>query len=254
MSRQNPDSPLEFPEPENVTARRRRRRSLIALAAALVALLGAVAVLYFSPLLPVRQIEVSGNELLTDARAEELLGDLYGQPMPQVGTGDVRQRLAGENAVSEVTARLELPATVHVEITEYPPVAEVHAGDDVELYNEHGEVIRIFSGAEQLEAGDYATPEISAQAALDDQTVFEAIVAVLGQLPEDARREMESATAESIDSVQLQLSDGRTIVWGSQERGEQKAAVLQAILASEEEDFLTAEVIDISTPSTPVTR
>ncbi|MGO1548710.1 MAG: cell division protein FtsQ/DivIB [Nesterenkonia sp.] len=247
-------SALTFPEPQSISLRRRRRRSLLVLAGALSVLLGLVAVLHFSPLLPVRHIEVTGNDLLTDAHADDLLQDLYGEPMPQVGAGDVRQRLEEENAVAEVDSYLELPNTVHIEVTEHLPVAEVHQDDDVMLYNAHGEVIRTFAGPEQLQAGDYATVLIESEAALQDDAVFEAVVAVLGELPEAARGQLESAAAESIDSVQLQLTDGRTIVWGSQEEGEQKAAVLQAVLDSDDEAFTEAEVIDISTPTTPVTR
>lgn len=254
MSRDAEPSPLAFPEPENVTTRRRRRRYLLTAAGALAALLGLVAVLYFSPLLPVRHIEVTGNDLVTDQRANELLSDLYGEPMPQVGTGDVRQRLAEENAVAEVSAHLQLPSTLHVEVIEHLPVAEVHQDDDVMLYSEHGEVIRTFAGPEQLEAGDYATALIDSEAALNDEAVFGAIVEVLGELPIEARDQLDSAAAESIDSVQLDLTDGRTVVWGSAERGGEKAAVLQAVLASEDEEFTEVEVIDISTPSTPVTR
>lgn len=248
------ESALEFPEPEAVGTRRRRRRSLILLASALGVLLALVATIYFSPLLPLRHIQIEGNELLTDRRADELLAELYGNPVAQVGTGEVADRLAEENVVAEVSAHIELPDTLHVEIVEHPPVAEVHDGTDVLLYSEHGEVIRTFAGAEQLDAEDYATPEISSAAALEDEAVFGAIVSVLGQLPPEARQHLDSATADSIDSVQLELSDGRTVVWGSEDHSQQKAAVLQALLGSEEDDFLDAEVIDISTPSAPVTR
>jgi cell division protein FtsQ len=248
------EAALEFPEPEAVGIRRRRRRTLIALLAACAGLLALVATIYFSPLLPLRAIEVQGNELLTDQQAQELLGDLYGQPVAQVGTGEVRERLQEQNIVADVSSRIELPGTLHVNIMEHPPVAEVHQDGDVLLYSDQGEVIRIFAGAEQLEAESYATAEISSEAALDDEAVFGTIVSVLGELPPDARAQLDSATADSIDSVQLQLDDGRTIVWGSDERGEEKAAVLQAILGSSEEAFDRADVIDISTPSTPVTR
>lgn len=248
------ETALEFPEPEGTRVTRCRRRSLMALGTALAVLLGLVATLYFSPLLPLRSIEVQGNELLTDQRADELLADLYGEPVAQVSSGAVRHRLEQENVVADVSARIELPGTLHVEVLEHPPVAEVHQDSDVLLFSEHGEVIRTFAGPEQLEAGDYATPEISSEAALQDEAVFGTIVSVLGQLPEEARSQLDSATADSIDSVQLELADGRTIVWGSDERGEEKAAVLQAILGSEEQDFQESSTIDISTPSTPVSR
>lgn len=242
-----------FPEPEAVGARRRRRRGIIVLIAGLAALLGLIATIYYSPLLPLRNIEISGNELLTDGQAEELLSDLYGEPVAQVGPGDVRQRLEEQNVLAEVDSRLELPDTLVVEVVEHPPVAEVHQDSDVHLYNEHGEIIRTFAGAEQLDAEDYATPQVSSEAALEDEAVFGTIVSVLGQLPPEARAQMDSATADSIDSVQLELTDGRVVVWGSDDRGQEKAAVLEAILASEDDAFTEAEVIDISTPSTPVT-
>ncbi len=254
MSEPGRSAALEFPEPEAVAARRRRRYSLLGLAGVFALLLGLVAVVYFSPLLVLRSIEIEGNELVTDQRADQLLSDLYGQPVAQVGTGAVRERLAAENAVAEVQTRIELPSTLHVELVEHPPVAEVHRDGDVLLYSEHGEVIRTFSGPEQLEAEDYATPQISSEAALEDEAVFGTIVSVLGQLPPEARAQMDAATADSIDSVQLQLADGRAVVWGSDERGHEKAAVLQSILSSQEEEFLEAEVIDISTPTAPVIR
>ncbi|TLP98359.1 FtsQ-type POTRA domain-containing protein [Nesterenkonia salmonea] len=250
----DPEAALEFPEPEAVGARRRRRRYLMSLAAAFLGLLAVVATIYFSPLFPLRTIEVQGNELLTDQQADELLSDLYGQPVAQVGTGEVHERLDAENVVAEVSSRIELPGTLHVEIVEHPPVAEVHQDGDVLLYSDLGEVIRTFAGAEQLEAEDYATPEISSEAALEDEAVFGTIVSVLGELPPDARSQLDSATADSIDSVQLELADGRTVVWGSDDRGEEKAVVLQSILGSSEEAFQEADIIDISTPSTPVTR
>ncbi|WP_150463133.1 cell division protein FtsQ/DivIB [Nesterenkonia ebinurensis] len=254
MSEQGRAAALEFPEPEAVGSRRRRRRTLIGLAVTFALLLGLVAVVYFSPLLVLRNIQIEGNELVTDSRADELLADLYGQPVAQIGTGAVRERLAAENAVAEVETRIELPSTLHVELVEHPPVAEVHRDGNVLLYSEHGEVIRTFAGPEQLEAEDYATPEISSEAALEDEAVFGTIVSVLGQLPPEARAQLDSATADSIDSVQLQLADGRTVVWGSDDRSQEKAAVLGSILGSEEEDFLEAEVIDISTPTAPVIR
>src|SRR5699024_1295402 len=101
-------SALTFPEPANTTARRRRRRVLSVLGSGLAVLLRLVAVLHFSPLLPVRDMQITGNELLTDARTDELLGDLYGNPMPQVGTVVVRQRLQQENVVADVDDYLEL--------------------------------------------------------------------------------------------------------------------------------------------------
>lgn len=248
------EAPLEFPEPEAVTSRRRRRRGLTLILAGVVALLGITATLYFSPLLTIREVELERNDLLTDERAQELLESVYGTPLPQVGNSQVEELLAEEAVVDDVVVQGQLPDTLRVEVIEHPPVAEVHDGEEIIFFNEDGEQIRTFEDWETPDTEGYATPEISAEAALQNQAVFRAIVSALGELPPEARDLMDSATADSIDSVQLLLEDGRTIVWGSEERGSEKAAVLEGILASEAADFTEADSIDISTPEAPVTQ
>lgn len=247
-------SPLSFPEPEAVAVRRRRRRGLLLVLTGLAVLVGIVATLYFSPLLTIRTVAVERNDLLTEERAQELLEPVYGKPLPQVGNRQVEELLAEEAVVDDVIVQGQLPDTLLVEVLEHAPVAEVHQEEEILFYNEHGDVIRTFGEDESSQTEGYATPEISTEAALEDEAVFGAIVSVLGSLPEEARESMDSATAESIDSVQLVLEDGRTIMWGGDERSQEKAAVLEALLSSEAEEFTGAETIDISTPDTPITQ
>ncbi|MCH8561702.1 cell division protein FtsQ/DivIB [Nesterenkonia sp. LB17] len=247
-------SPLDFPEPAAVIGRRRRRRRILALLISLAVLLGVVATLYFSPLLVVRAIAVQDNDLLTDQRAQELLAPLHGRPLAQVSQRDVERLLQDERAVDEVIVAARLPEGLDIVVIEHPPVAEVHVGEEILFYSQEGELIRTFDESQAEDAQGYATPVISAEAALENEAVFQTIVSVLGQLPEGARESLESATAESRDSVQLELQDGRTVVWGDDQRGDEKATVLEAILGSSAGEFEGVEVLDISTPSAPVTR
>lgn len=248
------ESPLDFPEPASVSSRRRRRRRLLTLLISLAVLLGVVATLYFSPLLVVRTITVQDNDLLTDERAQELLAPLHGTPLAQVSQGDVESLLTDERAVDEVMVAAALPEGLEIMVIEHPPVAEVRVGEEILFYSQQGELIRTFDESQRPDAEGYATPVISSEAALENESVFRSIVSVLGQLPEGARESLDSATAESRDSVQLELEDGRTVVWGNDERGAEKAAVLEAILGSPSGEFDGVEVLDISTPSAPVTR
>lgn len=245
---------LAFPEPDVVVHRRRRRRGVLLVLAGLAVLVVVVLVLVFSPLLTVRQVEVEGNDLLTDARAEELLQPVLGRPMPQVGDARVEELLDEEAVVADIVVQGELPDTLRIEVTEHPPVAQVRRDGQVDYYTAEGEVIRSWPEDEAPAEDAYATPEISSDAALDHRAVFEAIVGVLGELPGAARESMQSATAESVDSVRLQLDDGRTVVWGGEGRGAQKAAVLAALLESDAEEFTEVDTIDISDPEAPVTR
>lgn len=246
--------PLAFPEPEVRVTRRRRRRALLWASGALGLLVAVVAVLYFSPLLTIHRVEVENNDLLTEDRAQDLLQPIYGRPLPQVGNAQIQELLRDEAVVEDVVVQGALPDTVTVEIVEHPPVAEVEVDGGLMFYNDHGEVIRTFNDPEDEASEGYATPSISDGVALEDDVVFQAVVSVLGELPLSARESMESADADSIDSVRLLLEDGRTIFWGAADRGPEKAAVLEAVLTSEAEEFVEVDTIDISTPETPVTR
>ncbi|MDR8018480.1 cell division protein FtsQ/DivIB [Nesterenkonia aerolata] len=248
---------LSFPEPKVVGVRRRRRRGLWLLGGGFLLLLVAVIVLTVSPLLTIRSVEVEGNDLLSDDRAQELLEPVVGRPLPQVGNSQVEELLAEEPVIDQVVVQGRLPDELLVEVIEHPPVAEVRHGEEIRFYNEDGEVIRTFDAEDEdqlAQAEEHATPLISEEAALQDQAVFRAIVSVLGELPASAREVMDSATATSVDSVELELDDGRRVLWGSSERGREKAAVLEAVLDSDDSAFTEAETIDISTPDAPVTR
>lgn len=248
---------LSFPEPKALGARRRRRRGLWLFGAGLLALVILVVVLTVSPLLTIRSVEVRGNDLLSDERAAELLDPVVGRPLPQVGDAQVEQLLADEPVIDHLVVQGRLPDELLVEVVEHPPVAEVRHGEEIRFYNEDGEVIRTFDAEDPEQvawAEEYATPLIGEEATWQDRAVFRAIVSVLGELPPAAREAMESASASSVDSVELELTDGRTVLWGSSERGAQKAAVLEAVLESGDPAFAEVETIDISTPEAPVTR
>ena len=51
-----------------------------------------------------------------------------------------------------------------------------------------------------------------------------------------------------MDRIEIQLSDGDTIVWGSAEQSQVKAQVLSVLLSQE------ASVYDVSAPHAPTTR
>lgn len=243
---------LEFPEPVVVTGRRRRRKGLIAVVISLGALVAVVLTLIFSPLLEVRNVEIHGNDLLQEGRATELLAELSATPLPQVNTATVASLLREESVVEDVTIAAELPHTLHVEVTEHPPVAAVEQADGVGLYSSTGDEIAFFTSAD--EAATYQVPEIEAEALDAGEPVFSAVAGVLGVLSSEVREELDAATASSIDSVELILQDGRSVVWGSQEQSAAKSAVFDVVLNSDDEAFTEAEIIDISTPSAPVTR
>jgi cell division protein FtsQ len=71
---------------------------------------------------------------------------------------------------------------------------------------------------------------------------------VLDTLPPAVRDQVRQLRAASREQVSMRLSKGRTVVWGSTERSDRKAAVLAVLLSRK------ASVYDVSAPDTPTTR
>lgn len=245
------DNVVEFPESDHRQRLRRRRMGLVIGIVSAVLLAALVAVLYFSPLLAVRSIQVTGNDLLPTERAQQLLEPLQERPLPQVGTSQVEDLLAGEPTVQDVNVHAEPPHRITVEVIEHAPVAVVTHGDQATLYSATGAELARLS-AEDAEAR--GLPTIAAGTDVNDPEVFEVVTGVLGSLPEEILTQMTSASAETVDSVTLTLADGRTVLWGNAENGESKAVVLQALLTAEEDAEIPAQEFDVSIPDQPVTR
>lgn len=245
------DNVVEFPETQGQARRRHRRIWWIGGAGVLVVLGILGAVLYFSPVLAIQAIKVTGTDLLALETAEERLQPLIGEPLPQVGQRAVEELLADEPAVDTVRVHAEPPNSFSVEVLEHEPVAMVPDGKNRDLYSADGQALATLPAKK---AAAYKLPSVSSADDVSDPEVFEAITSVLGTLPEPIRARMESASAQTVDSVTLKLTDGRTVLWGNAEKGARKAQVLEALLKVPENEEAPIREFDVSTPDRPVTR
>ena len=240
-----PHSVVAFPKPP----RKRRRRNLILAIIALVLLMGGLlAYLIFSPALALRSVEVSGNTLVTTEEATAALDPLLGTPLPQIADGQVEQLLGGFAPIDSVTVSAVPPSGLSITITERVPVAILQSNDQFVLIDADGRQLASVRDREvvQLPLIDGGTDAVNSE-------VFSAIAEVLEALPESILNRLGHASAESVDSVELSLTNEQTIFWGSAEENEAKALVLEALLSAPPADP-PAEVFDVSTPSSPVTR
>jgi cell division protein FtsQ len=235
---------LHFPEPPG---RKLRRRIWISVAAVLVLVAGTLGVLVFSPLLAVKTISVQGTDLVPAGQVDELLAPLAGTPLPQIAESDVRTLLAGVPAVADVKVEARPPSELAVRITERVPVAVLKAGKRYALVDEEGRQLASVKSRDTAKL-----PLINAAKAKKDPDVFRTITAVLGALPPKILARLDHASAKSVDSVQLQLKDGTSVLWGNAEQRELKAKVLEALLKADPE--VPILVYDVSTPTRPVTR
>ncbi|MFD1214730.1 cell division protein FtsQ/DivIB, partial [Arthrobacter sp. GCM10027362] len=235
---------LRFPEP----ARRKiRRRVWIGAAVVLVLVAAAIGVLVFSPVLAVKTISVSGTSLIPAREVDDRLAPLAGTPLPQVSEAEVRSRLDGLAAVSDVKVEARPPSELSVRIIERVPVAVLKAGKSYALIDEEGRRL-----ASVKSRGSAKLPLIDAAKAKKDPEVFRTITAVLGALPPKILARLDHASAKSVDSVKLELKDGTSVLWGNAGERELKAKVLEALLNADPE--VPIQVYDVSTPTRPVTR
>lgn len=236
---------VAFPESPR---RKLRRRLLIGGATAVVLFAGLLAVLVFSPVLAVQTVRVSGTDLTPEAQVEAALEPLKGKPLPQVSDKEVRALLSGFPAVHDVAVEAKPPSELGVKVIEHPPVALLETGKKFALVNSDGK--RLATVGKRTDA---ELPLIDDSTAADDREIFRTLTTVLGALPQDVLAELEHASAKTVDSVQLQLTNGKKVIWGNADQLDLKAKVFEVLLKAEEpEGGIT--VYDVSTPTRPVTR
>lgn len=236
---------LAFPEPP---ARRRRRWWLMCCSALVLVVAGLLAFLVLSPALAVRTLDIQGNRLVPEEQLAAALAPLMGTSLTQISDADVREILTDFPPVQDVTVAASPPSTLSVTVIERVPVAILESEGEFLLIDSDG---RQLSSVEERES--VALPLIDGGENAVNSEVFSSITTVLASLPPDILGRLVHASANSIDSVELNLTDGKTIFWGSAEQNRAKAQVLTALLTVPEQDP-PVNVYDVSTPTRPVTR
>lgn len=241
----NDGTVIAFPEPP---ARRRRRWWLIGGIGTVLLVAGLIAYLVFSPALAVRTLDVQGNRLVADDQITAALAPLVGTSLTQIGEDDVRALLKEFPPIEAVSIAASPPSTLGVTVIERTPVAILESDGKFALIDSEG--LQLTTVADRKSV---ALPLIDGGANAVNSAVFSSITDVLAALPGDIRERLVHASAKSIDSVELKLTDGKTIFWGSAEDNAAKARVIAALLTLPAQDP-PVNVYDVSTPSRPVTR
>ncbi len=245
------DTVLELPpSPEHRKAK--RRRVLWISSAIIAAILGAGwAILYFSPILAIEEISHEGLDLVAQSEAEERTAQLIETPLPQVTDRTVTELFEDNPAVDYVSLRAEPPHGLVVIVHEHTPVAMSPSGKQYVVFSEQGiELTEIPS----KKAQEFDLPVVASASDVADQEVFDTITEVLGSLPEDLRNQVRAASGSSIDSIELELSSGKMVMWGNSDQADKKTQVLQALLGLEEDQAAEISEYDVSAPDFPVTR
>jgi len=232
----------------------RRLRLIVVLALAAV-LLGTAAVwlLYGSQWLRVEKVSVSGTKVLTPEQVREAADVPVGGPLISVDTDAIEARLRSKlPRIDAVDVVRSWPHGIGLKVTERSPVLVVKKGGNfVEVDGKGVRFATVSTPPKSVPTLELTlSPSGSSAASLrrfdEDRLVREA-VKVAGDIPAAVARDTQVVKVRSYDDISLELSGGRTVSWGSGDKGAAKARTLTALMKAAS----GARYFDVSVPTAP---
>lgn len=223
------------------------RRWPIVLALALVTALVAAAayLVWFSPVLALRTVTVTGVDAALAAQVRSAVAEPVGTPLASIDPAAVKARVARVGSVAAVSVDRRWPHELVVTVTGRVPVAATQANGQWWLLAADGTP---YQPAADRPAGltsiELATPGQGDRASMAALGVLKSLQGLTPAL----RRSVVAITATSDYDVELKLSGGRTVIWGSDADNARKVQVLPAALAR------PGTVYDITDPTMVTTR
>jgi cell division protein FtsQ len=197
---------------------------------------------FFSTTLQVKKVQVTGNELLSDARIRKMADVPLGEQLALVDLRRATARVGALAEVKSVDVTRTWPDAVRIAVVERTAVAVVDIAGRLRGLDADGVVFREYKSAPQ------GLPRIRPGAAAGTDALKEAAT-VVSSLPQDLASRVDHVEVATVDQITLVLRDQRQVLWGSAEQSELKAEVLGGLLTA-----VQARVYDVSVPGNPVTR
>ena len=198
-------------------------------------------VLYFTPLMSARSLVVTGTGVVTREEVVAAAKVTLGTPLLQIDTDEVADRVAGIARVASARVQREYPSTLRITIVERVPVVVKDYPDGPHLFDRDGV--------------DFATaPPPPGLAYIDvdhpgpNDPPTRAALQVMTSLSPDVVGQVSRIAAPSVASITLTLTDGRTVVWGTTDRTDEKAEKLGALLTQ------PGHTYDVSSPDLPTVK
>lgn len=230
---------------DRLAARRRARiRTWAIVAGAALAVIGLAAVAWFSPVLALECVEVTGTELTDpDAVAEYVTDAHAGTPLPQIRRGRLEEAIVAEFPKADtVTVSWAGPRALAVEVSDLQPVLTVPAGDAFERYDITGRII------DRVPEAPDGLPVLELAEGADAPAAVGAAVAFIDAVPAAQREHITSMRAGSDQDLRMLYDHEVTVHFGSPEDTARKFEVALALMRT------GATEIDVSVPEVPVTR
>ena len=198
-------------------------------------------VLYFTPLMSARSLVVIGTGVVPTEEVVAAADIKMGTPLLQIDTDEVADRVAGIRRVASARVQREYPSAVRITVVERIPVAVKDFPDGPHLFDRDGVDFVTAPpppGIPYLDVDNPGPTDPPTTAALEVLTALRPeVVAQVGRV-----------AAPSVASITLTLLDGRTVIWGTTDRTDEKSEKLAALLTQ------PGRVYDVSSPDLPTVK
>jgi cell division protein FtsQ len=181
-------------------------------------------VLLGTSLLAVRTVEVTGSTIVSANQVRAAADVTLGTPLARIDTGAVAQRVKALPPVADVDVRRSWPSTLVIAVTERRPVAAVQVAAGFEVMDGSGVV---FETAAAPPTGAVLLT-VPTPGPTDPDTT--AGLTVISSLTPQLRAVVRQVDVASSDGIELELIDGRVIVWGDAEQSARKAQIATLLL------------------------
>ena len=198
-------------------------------------------VLYFTPVMSARSIIVTGIGAVTRDEVLDVAHVRLGTPLLQINTDGVADRVAAIRRVASARVQRDYPSALRIIIVERIPLVVKDFPDGPHLFDRDGVD---FATAPPPPALPYI--DVDNPGPADPAT--KAALAVLTALRPEVVAQVSRIAAPSVASITLTLADGRKVIWGTNERTEEKAQKLTALLTR------PGRTYDVSSPDLPTVR
>ncbi|MCW2872121.1 MAG: ftsQ [Streptomyces oryziradicis] len=228
----------------------RRRRAVLALLAAVTVL--AVAggwLVYGSSWLAVTRVEVTGTRVLTPGQVRGVADVRLGGALASVDTGAIGRRLRKAlPRIGSVEVARSWPHTIRLKVTERTPSALIKKdGKFIEVDPTGVRYATSATAPKGVPLVELTLSQSPSVRLFGTKRLLQAAVEVAADLPSAVHKAARSIRVRSYDNITILLSGGRTVMWGSQERGGEKAVALTALMKAAG----GANRFDVSAPSAP---
>ncbi len=199
---------------------------------------------FFSSALGLDGIDVRGARALPAATVQDVLAIPPGTPLARVDLSAAEDALENLSQVESARVTRDWPGTLVVQLTERVAVAAVDVDGTMWLLDRFGV---LFAQVSALPEGVVAL-QIAGAGPGDRATA--AAIEVIQALTPEIRAILVRVRAASPTAIELDLTDGRTVIWGSSDNSDRKSQILVGLLAG----AVLGSVYDVSSPTSAVVR